>query len=92
MKNKKNTPTRAFALRITLAVAVLSIFSIVLAPSLANQRAKVDRLLLKTMANYSPKAQISGGAAAFFCQRVEDNAFHLRSGYKLDIQAPLRSA
>ncbi len=33
---KKNTPARAFALRITLAVALLSIGSILVASSLAN--------------------------------------------------------
>jgi hypothetical protein len=36
-------------------------------------QALVDRLVLKMMANQSPK-QILGGEAAF--QRVEDNAFH----------------
>src|SRR4029077_1625164 len=35
-KMKKNAPARAFALRITLAVALLSICSIYLAPSFAN--------------------------------------------------------
>jgi hypothetical protein len=29
------------------------------------------------MPNHSPKAQLSGGKAAFFWQRIEDNAFHL---------------
>src|SRR6266542_5158393 len=33
----------------------------------------------KTMATRSPRAQISGGTAASTCQRVEDNAFHLRA-------------
>jgi hypothetical protein len=28
----------------------------------------------------SPKAEISGGNAAYLSQRVEDNAFHLTSG------------
>jgi hypothetical protein len=36
--------------------------------------AVVDRLVLKTMANQSPKAQYQ--AAKPRCQRVEDNAFH----------------
>src|SRR4029077_13595553 len=35
-KMKENTPTRAFALRMTLVVALLSISSILLAPSFAN--------------------------------------------------------
>src|SRR4249919_2761257 len=29
------------------------------------------------MPNQSPKAQLTGRKAAFFCQRVEDNTFHL---------------
>jgi hypothetical protein len=37
----------------------------------------VDRLLPKTMANESPKAQLSGGKAAFVYQQAKDNAFHL---------------
>jgi len=37
---------------------------------------KVDRLVLKAMPGKSPKAQTSDGKAAFFWQRVEDNAFH----------------
>jgi hypothetical protein len=37
----------------------------------------VDRLVLKTMPLGSPKAEISGGNAAYLSQRVEDNAFHL---------------
>ena len=36
-------------------------------------RSKVDR----TMPLGSPKAEISGGNAAYLSQRVEDNAFHL---------------
>jgi hypothetical protein len=39
---------------------------------------QVDRLVPKTIASSSPKAQISGGEAAALRQRVEDNAFHLR--------------
>jgi hypothetical protein len=39
-------------------------------------RSKVDRLVLKTMPDELPKAQIFDGRAAFLCQRVEDNAFH----------------
>jgi hypothetical protein len=40
-------------------------------------RAKVDRLLRRRWETRSPKAQIlCGRAAASFCQRVEDNAFH----------------
>ncbi|PYJ05587.1 MAG: hypothetical protein DME95_03730 [Verrucomicrobia bacterium] len=42
---------------------------------------KVDRLLRRRL-QYSPKAQISGGKAAFLCQRVEDNAFHLQKNPK----------
>src|SRR4029077_4877993 len=38
---------------------------------------KADRLVLKTTPVDSPKAHISDGEAAFLCQRVEDNAFHL---------------
>ena len=41
-------------------------------------RIRLDRLVLKTMPVSSPKAQISGGKAAFSSQRVEDNAFHLK--------------
>jgi len=37
---------------------------------------RVDRLVFKTMAGGSPKAQISGGKRICY-QRVEDNAFHL---------------
>ena len=37
----------------------------------------VDRFLLKDDGKKSPKAQLSGGSAAFVYQRVEDNAFHL---------------
>jgi hypothetical protein len=37
-------------------------------------QALVDRLVLKTMADQSPKAQYQ--AAKPRCQRVEDNAFH----------------
>ena len=40
----------------------------------------MDRLVLKTMAVDSPKAQIFGGKAAIGSQRVEDNAFHLGQG------------
>jgi hypothetical protein len=40
----------------------------------------VDRLVLKTMGDDSPQAQISGGAAAGCSQRVEDNAFHPGTG------------
>jgi hypothetical protein len=36
-----------------------------------NLQTSVDRLVLKTMADQSPKAQISGGEAAF--QRVEES-------------------
>ena len=37
----------------------------------------MDRLVLKTMPLGSPKAEISGGNAAYLSQRVGDNAFHL---------------
>jgi hypothetical protein len=46
----------------------------------------VDRLVLKAMADEPPKAQISGGTAAALCQRVEDNAFHLRQRENLDTE------
>src|SRR4029077_5736633 len=43
-----------------------------------NDAAEVDRLVLKTMAVGSPKAQISRRRTRSpWCQRVEDNAFHL---------------
>ena len=70
---KKNTSPHAFVLRVALAITLLSICSIWLASSFANalrttrstfDAGKVDRLLLKTMAVESPKAQISGGNAA----------------------------
>jgi len=39
----------------------------------SSARVEVDRLLLKTMGNQSPKAQISGGKSRnYFGQRVED--------------------
>jgi hypothetical protein len=37
---------------------------------------EVDPLLLKTMTDDLPRAQISGARAACFSQLVEDNAFH----------------
>jgi hypothetical protein len=48
----------------------------------------VDRLLLKTMAGSSPKAQITGGKAASVWQRVGDNAFHLGLGNALRKRVP----
>src|SRR6267142_1460887 len=43
-----------------------------------NDAAEVDRLVLKTMAVGSPKAQISRRRTRSpWCQRVGDNAFHL---------------
>src|SRR6476646_8061659 len=43
-----------------------------------NDAEEVDRLVLKTMAVGSPKAQISRRRThSPWCQRVEDNAFHL---------------
>src|SRR6188508_2176568 len=53
----------------------LSIFAIVA----ASRRSKVDRLILKTMAVDSPKAQIFWRQSRNWSQRVEDNAFHLRA-------------
>jgi hypothetical protein len=40
-------------------------------------QALVDRLVLKTMADQSPKAQYQAAEPRF--QRVEDNAFHPRN-------------
>ena len=39
----------------------------------------MDRLPLRTISGESPEAQISGGEARFFWQRLEDNAFHLEN-------------
>jgi len=38
---------------------------------------KVDRVLLKAMADESPKAANIGRQSHIKCQRVDDNAFHL---------------
>src|SRR6476619_2670005 len=53
----------------------ISVFEIVAAR--CQSRNNVARLVSKTMEFDSPKTQIYGGRAAFFNQRVEDNAFHL---------------
>src|SRR4051812_28494034 len=53
---------------------------------------KLDRLVLRTMAVESPKAQISGDKAAISSQRVEDNAFHLHPNQFNAAQMPLKFA
>jgi len=43
-----------------------------------------DSLVVKAMADESPRAQISGGTAAVLCQCVADNASHLCQRESLD--------
>ncbi len=51
----------------------------------------MDRLLPKTMAEESPKAQIYQAARPhYFSQRVEDNAFHLGSAF-LEVRVSSKS-
>ena len=64
-------------------------------------RMEVDRLLLKmpvrlgSIANQSPKAQISGAqSGGAVCQRIEDNIFHLGTSEGLPqfVLCPLENA
>ena len=50
------------------------------------EKDKVDRLVLKAMADEAPKARYQAARPQAIVKRVEDNAFHFRQRENLDTE------